>query len=360
MALCSRLFSDGNSALSNLRDDADAGRIDFFVHLGDHAYDMGHDDDRRGDGYMNAIQTVAAQLPWIPLMGNHEWTATEGWHRYLNQTFRPGARAAGPTQCGHERGCASSDQSVALRHLTLSKHEGTSADSALGALLTRTSARHHNSGTSRWFSVDIGLVHIAALDSMVWFQDPHDPSGTGKDWEAQEKLLGPAQLAWLDRDLAAVNRTKTPWVLVTAHAPMYCSSITLGINGFSADLSPSNLSTLLDHAPDEGDDGTPLQLTAEQRARLPPGKDYKGCIGMGEGLASRAREAVEPLLLQHGVDMFVAGHEHNFESTYPVKRCGLNSSECYIGKDLRNPQAPVHVVVGQGGTGGADHFGNVS
>ena len=81
---------------------------------------------------------------------------------------------------------------------------------------------------------------------------------------------------------------------------------------------------------------------------------------MGESLASRAREAVEPLLLQYGVDMFVAGHVHDYESTYPVKRCGLNSSDCYIGKDLRNPQAPVHVVVGQGGTGGADHFGNVS
>ena len=42
----------------------------------------------------------------------------------------------------------------------------------------------------------------------------------------------------------------------------------------------------------------------------------------------------------------------------PVKRCALNSSSCYIGNDLQNPQAPVHVIVGQGGTGGADHFGN--
>ena len=43
-----------------------------------------------------------------------------------------------------------------------------------------------------------------------------------------------------------------------------------------------------------------------------------------------------------------------------MKRCGLNSSDCFIGQDLRNPAATVHVVVGQGGTGGADHFGNVS
>ena len=36
----------------------------------------------------------------------------------------------------------------------------------------------------------------------------------------------------------------------------------------------------------------------------------------------------------------------------------LSSSSCYTGNDLQNPQAPVHVIVGQGGTGGADHFGN--
>ena len=138
------LFSDGNSALSNLRDDADAGLIDFFVHLGDHAYDMGHDDDRRGDGYMNAIQTVAARLPWVPLMGNHEWTATEGWHRFLNQTFglqlQPGARAAGPTQCGHERGCAPSDESVARRHPTLSTNDPTYFFSPLASAWP---AKHH-------------------------------------------------------------------------------------------------------------------------------------------------------------------------------------------------------------------------
>ena len=56
-------------------------------------------------------------------------------------------------------------------------------------------------------------VHFVALDSMVWFD------GTGPKF-AEESLLGPAQLAFLDKDLAAVNRSRTPWVVVTAHAPL--------------------------------------------------------------------------------------------------------------------------------------------
>ena len=66
-----------------------------------------------------------------------------------------------------------------------------------------------------------------------------------------------------------------------------------------------------------------------------------------EDIASRAREAIEPLLLQYGVDLFVAGHVHDYESTFPVKRCALSSTHCYVGKDLHNPLAPVHVVAGQ-------------
>jgi hypothetical protein len=32
------------------------------------------------------------------------------------------------------------------------------------------------------------------------------------------------QFAWLKRDLANVNRMRTPWVITMAHRPMYCSN----------------------------------------------------------------------------------------------------------------------------------------
>lgn len=49
--------------------------IDAIVHMGDHCYNMGDDDDFRGDAYMNAFsQAALASCPWMPVIGNHEST----------------------------------------------------------------------------------------------------------------------------------------------------------------------------------------------------------------------------------------------------------------------------------------------
>jgi hypothetical protein len=34
-----------------------------------HAYNVMQDDDRRGDGYMNAYSPILSQLPWMPIVG---------------------------------------------------------------------------------------------------------------------------------------------------------------------------------------------------------------------------------------------------------------------------------------------------
>ena len=43
------------------------------VRVGDHCYDLGEANDRRGDAYMNAFQPALTTLPWFPIVGNHEW-----------------------------------------------------------------------------------------------------------------------------------------------------------------------------------------------------------------------------------------------------------------------------------------------
>ena len=43
------------------------------VCVGDHCYDLGEANDRRGDAYMNAFQPALTTLPWFPIVGNHEW-----------------------------------------------------------------------------------------------------------------------------------------------------------------------------------------------------------------------------------------------------------------------------------------------
>jgi hypothetical protein len=59
------------------------------MQLGDHAYNMEDDDGKRGDGYMNAFQDVIANMPWMPVLGNHEFIGGAGEaNRYTNQVSR--------------------------------------------------------------------------------------------------------------------------------------------------------------------------------------------------------------------------------------------------------------------------------
>lgn len=210
------LFDYGNTVHGSLQRDMQAGTIDFFAHMGDHAYQMSSADDHRGDGYMNAYQPLASQLPWIPVIGNHEYYDNAYFHRFLNQSFgvqlRTGPQPAG--FCQHDSGCATGEE-IAGRHPTLEGLETITADSALGTFMARSTvvAGTHSkatvpSHTSRWFSVDVGLVHFVMLDLMVYPmsnpKDCVDPSCPGVFKRAQKK--------WLKEDLKSVDRSRTPWM----------------------------------------------------------------------------------------------------------------------------------------------------
>lgn len=52
---------------------------------------------------------------------------------------------------------------------------------------------------------------------------------------------------------------------------------------------------------------------------------------------------LEPLMRQYGVDLYLAGHLHNYERSYPVYN-GSVVSTSYV-----KPNATVHVVVGMAG-----------
>ena len=90
---------------------------------------------------------------------------------------------------------------------------GTSATTALGAFLS--AGNHHAAGTSvggvtnsvpsnssRYFSVDFGLVHLVALSLNGY-----------NAVDACTTACNEAQLKWLKEDLAAVDRKQTPWVI---------------------------------------------------------------------------------------------------------------------------------------------------
>jgi hypothetical protein len=107
-----------------------------------------------------------------------------------------------------------------------------------------------------------------------------------------EEDFGPGspQHEWLTLDLSVVDRKTTPWLIVTGHRPMYIDSNFTGANNSDQDV------------------------------------------------ALLLRNYVEPLLVQHKVDLGLWGHHHSYQRTCPVSQtqCG-------------NSTLPVHIVVGTAG-----------
>ena len=65
----------------------------------------------------------------------------------------------------------------------------------------------------------------------------------------------------------------------------------------------------------------------------------------GKGL----QYGLEPLMAAHNVDVYLCGHQHNYERFYPV----MNGS---FVQHYNNPGKPVHVVTGSGGAYSKDPF----
>eukprot|EP00929_Paragymnodinium_shiwhaense_P053867 TRINITY_DN27008_c0_g1_i2.p1 TRINITY_DN27008_c0_g1~~TRINITY_DN27008_c0_g1_i2.p1 ORF type:complete len:655 (-),score=91.28 TRINITY_DN27008_c0_g1_i2:3-1943(-) len=140
---------------------------------------------------------------------------------------------------------------------------------------------------SLWYSWDFQLVHYAVISTEPWFAN----------WTnsvADKTLTVALMLDWLDKDLQAVNsaagRSKTPWLIVIAHRSIYCS-----------------------------------------------------CDSDCDEESAAIRKDVEPLLQKHGVDLFINGHQHNFERSYPMHQGQA------VASSYKNPQASIYVVTGSAG-----------
>ncbi len=71
------------------------------------------------------------------------------------------------------------------------------------------------------------------------------------------------------------------------------------------------------------------------------------CSAVGEtSVGGTSREDIEPLLLAANVDLYMYGHVHAWEATWPVGPNGT-TTQSYL-----NPRAPVHVLSGAGGPPG--------
>jgi alkaline phosphatase D len=149
-----------DQALTELLNGAKSGKeYDGVLHLGDIAYDLHNQKGAKGDIFMNTLQPITANYPYMSIVGNHE---SNGNFSHFSNRFH-----------------------------TLDQ---------LG--------KKSKSDTLLWFSWNAPNVHFVVFDTEVYsyFSDP-----------AQIQR----QLDWLRKDLelynTPTNRKKYPWIITLGH-----------------------------------------------------------------------------------------------------------------------------------------------
>ena len=154
---------------------------------------------------------------------------------------------------------------------------------------------------NHWYSFEVGAgtpsgVHFVAISSEAYFY--YDATAI--------------QYAWIERDLAGVDRARTPWVVAFTHRSVYCSC-------------------------DDDCDADAATLR--------------------NGPAGSAGLGLESLLDRHRVDLLINGHEHNYERNYAVRNgtlatgasSGAPGGNASAPEVLVDPAATVYIVSGCAG-----------
>lgn len=76
-----------------------------------------------------------------------------------------------------------------------------------------------------WYSFDHGMVHYVQIDTETdlghGLTGPDEPGGSEGEDSGPFSNIRDAQLNWLQQDLASVDRSKTPWVVVGKYILIY-------------------------------------------------------------------------------------------------------------------------------------------
>lgn len=78
----------GEPTLKSLNKQVQNGYPNAIIHAGDFAYDLDSDGGVNGDSYMNRIESIAANVPYMTCIGNHEDNYL--FSHYRNRFYMPG------------------------------------------------------------------------------------------------------------------------------------------------------------------------------------------------------------------------------------------------------------------------------
>lgn len=136
-----------------------------------------------------------------------------------------------------------------------------------------------------WFSFDYGMAHIVLFDTETDYPDAEDQPGGDSDLGAGPFGKAGQQAAFLEADLASVDRTVTPWIVVAGHRPWYTTS-----------------------------------SSSDQ----------------GNGSCTPCQNAFEGIFYKYGVDLAIFGHVHNAQRFAPMYQNKIDPA------GLKNPKAPMY------------------
>jgi len=148
-------------SVGRLQELAQDGQFDAVLHVGDFAYDMDTDNARIGDAFMNQLQEIAAYVPYMTAVGNHE--QAYNFSNYKNRFTMPG---------GDQNGL--------------------------------------------FYSIDIGPVHFIMFSSEFYYFPQYGWTQIAEQYRWLEQDLANAN--------KAENRAKRPWIISMCHRPLYCSN----------------------------------------------------------------------------------------------------------------------------------------
>jgi len=212
---------------------------DVTIHIGDLSYATGYASE--WDRFMAQIEPLSSRSPYMITQGNHERDYPGSGSAF--QGADSGGECGIPTQMRFPMPTPSHRQD-----------EG-------------------------WYSFEQGPVHFLMLDTEMQLGN------------------GSSQFNFVLQDLESVNRSVTPWVIVTGHRPMYSGSDSLnsGSSGYDAGNGPW-------------------------------------------------WPEVESVFVHYEVDLCLWGHVHNAEVT-----CPLINGTCVTPSQTGAYTAPVHAVIGNAG-----------
>ncbi|XP_075545962.1 acid phosphatase type 7-like [Dermacentor variabilis] len=151
-------------SLPALQQDTHTKKIDAVLHLGDFAYDMHSRDATVGDEFMRQIEPIAAYVPYMTAVGNHE--NAYNFSNYANRF-------------------SMMDKSGNFNNF--------------------------------FYSFDIGPAHIISYSTEFYFFLKFGWHQVPQQYDWLEKDLQEANLP--------ENRAKRPWIITMSHRPMYCSNV---------------------------------------------------------------------------------------------------------------------------------------